>query len=241
MNTRRKFLLQGSLATTALLTAKPFKTLANALAPITGYAINDNTIVLVHTGAYNNNATQQTIQQITDLKRNTGNLVLLHAGHDHAAQLNYDASMNMEACVSITTDNYKIIYKGNIKIGVITASASKKDTFEKVNALSVYLKKEKNCQVVVCLSQLGYKNKTSIDDINLANSSTDLDVIIGGHTKNFSAHPVIVQSSKKGEVIIHSDTGNGFAFRNIEISFDEKRKKRSIAINNLVSRKAATA
>lgn len=238
MNTRRKFLLQGSLATTALLTVKPFNTLANALSPITGYTVNDNSIVLVHTGAYNSAGRSQTIREISNLKKNMGNLVLLHAGQsvdDIAAHLNYDASTKAEECISLTGD-YKIIYKGNIKVAVIRATPG--DSLQSINDLSAYLKNQKDCRLVVCLSELGYKNKTSPDDIKLANSSTDIDVIIGGHATNFSPHPVAEQNRAKAEVIIQSDSGNGFAFRNIEINFDEKRNKKTIAINNLITRTA---
>lgn len=236
--------MQGSLATTALLTAKPFSSIANVLAPITGYSINDNKIVLVHTRHYDTGSRQQTIEQITRLKKNTGNLLLLQAGQANGAmtaQLPYDAAMKPEECVSISTNNYKIIHKGDIKIGIITATAGQKATIKNINSLAARLKKERNCQVVICLSQLGYKNTTSIDDLKLAERSTHLDIIIGGHPDNFSPRPVIARNSERAEVIIHSDAGNGFAFGNIEIDFDGKRNKRSIAINDLTKRQQANA
>lgn len=240
MNTRRKFLLTGSMATTALLTAKPFETLATALGPVTGFTVNDNKVVLVHTGNYNVINKLQTIKHIAELKKRTGNVVLVHAAdavEDNAAMLNYDALMNTES-FSVTDNNYKIVYKGNIKIGIVTADAGQQGVLEHINVLSSRLKKEKNCQVIICLSQLGFKNKSSVNDLQLAERSTDLDIIIGGHADNFPVNPVIAQNSKKAEVIIHADSGNGFDFGNIEISFDEKQNKRSISINNLTARKA---
>jgi hypothetical protein len=241
MNTRRKFLFTGSMATTALLTAKPLKTLATALGPVTGFTINDNKVVLVHTGNYNVIDKMQTVQHIAELKKTTGNVVLLHAAHaveNNAAMLKYDALMNTAENFSVTDNNYKIIYKGNIKIGIITADAGLQGITEHINILSSRLKKEKNCQVIICLSHLGFKNKSSVDDLQLAEKSTDLDIIIGGHAENFSVNPVIAQNSKRAEVIIHADSGNGFDFGNIEITFDEKQNKRSISINNLTARKA---
>jgi hypothetical protein len=241
MNTRRKFLLTGSMATTAILTAKPFKTLATALAPVTGFTVNDNKVVLVHTGNYNVTGKQQTVKQIAALKKTTGNMVLVHAAgavEDNASILKYDALMTTGENFSATGNNYKIVYKGNIKIGIITADAGRQDITEHIHVLSSRLKKEKNCHLVICLSHLGFKNKSSVDDLQLAEKSTDLDIIIGGHADNFSVNPVIAQNSKKAEVIIHADSGNGFDFGNIEITFDEKQNKRSVSINNLTARKA---
>lgn len=241
MNTRRKFLFTGSMATTALLTAKPFKTLATALGPVTGFNINDNKVVLVHTGNNNVINKMQTVEHIAEFKKRNANVVLVHAANaveDNAAVLKYDALMNSGENFPVIANNYKIIYKGNIKIGIITASAGQQGIIEQVNVLSSRLKKEKNCQVIICLSQLGFKNKSSADDLKLAEKSADLDIIIGGHAENFSVNPVIAQNSKKAEVIIHADSGNGFDFGNIEITFDDKQNKRSVSINNLTARKA---
>ncbi|MBL0145736.1 MAG: hypothetical protein IPP48_08220 [Chitinophagaceae bacterium] len=137
---------------------------------------------------------------------------------------------------TLTNESYRIVYKGDIKVGVIKALAGEKNTVQRINTLSAYLKKEKDCQLVVCLSQLGFKNKVVLDDIKLAQQSTNVDVIIGGHLSNFSAYPFVAQNTNKAEVIIQSATDNGFALGNIEIEFDNTLAKKSIAINNLLTR-----
>ena len=139
MNSRRKFLIRGSMASTALLIAKPFTTFANAVAPVTGFTINDNKLVFVHTGNYKGTNQQQTMKHIARLKSNTGNLVLLHAGNPfegNGAALNYDASMNVDNNFSLATNDHKIIYKGNIKIGVISATEDETDPIKKINTVS---------------------------------------------------------------------------------------------------------
>jgi 5'-nucleotidase len=110
-----------------------------------------------------------------------------------------------------------------------------------MNTLSAYLKKEKNCAVVVCLSQLGYKNKNMPDDIMLAERSTHLDIIIGGHADNFHSHPIIALNSKNGEVIIHSAAGDVTAFGKIEIDFDGQGRKKSVHLFNKLSKHAEPA
>jgi len=239
MNTRRKFLMQGSLASTALLIAKPFESLANATAPITGFTLNNNKVVLAHTCSANNAVNELSVKQLTQLKRNTGNVLLLNAGtakDSNISNLAYDASLHLNNSVSESMGNYKIIYKADVKIGIITANVESGNVITESNALATYLKEEKNCKLVICLSQLGYKNKNTIDDRTLANASTDIDIIIGGNHSNFSKMPVVAHNSKQEEVIIHSATDNGFALGNIEIGFDKDQNKSSIDFNNFLDR-----
>jgi len=228
MNARRKFLFGGSMATAALLTAKPFKLIANTLSPVTGFRINNN-LVLAHTG---NAGGSQAMQHIAKLKNSCNNLILFHAGDNTTAYAGlpvYDASMHTGASCSIVADDYKIIYKGDIKTGVITAD-DQSASAERINALATWLKKEKKCHLVVCLSQLGYRSTTGLNDLELAASSTHLDVIIGGHADNFCTRPVIARNKNKEEVIINHAATNGLALRKIEIGFDNRGKKSQVSL-----------
>ena len=46
--------------------------------------------------------------------------------------------------------------------------------------------KDLNCDLVVCLSHLGYKyNNDKVSDTVLAQKSQNIDIIIGGHTHTF--------------------------------------------------------
>lgn len=229
MNTRRKFLLSGSMATAAVFTAKPFTTLANSLSPLTGYRINHNNLVLAHTG--NQITGGQALQHITKLKKNNDNLIMLHAGKQApvtTGQTLYDASMHTGGSFSVGTGDYKIIYRGNIKTGVITAN-DQSVSADSINALAVYLKKEKNCNLVVCLSQLGYRSATGLNDIKLAAASTHLDIIIGGHATDFCKSPMTAGNKNKEEVIINHAAAEGLALRKIEIGFDNFGRKHQVA------------
>ena len=236
MNSRRNFLLKGSFATTALFVAKPFKTIANAVSPITGFSVNDDKVTIVHTGNYATANQAQTLKHIKDLKNNTGNLLHFHVGHPvkcNGPEMNYDVSLELSNG-SILTNNYKVIYKGNIKIGVITATANGRDTVADINTLAVYLKQVKNCNIVVCLSSLGYRNKNSVDDLGLAANSTHLDIILGGHTDNFCKEPYIALNKNQEEVIINHGAGSLPELGKIAIDFDRFGKKRNLAFNNNV-------
>ena len=234
MNSRRKFLLQGSMATTAFIAANPFKTLANSISPLTGFTVNDNKLVFVHTGDHEHDR-EVTNGQVSFLKKNTGNLMLLHTGYitEAPALLKYDVTMSDDLAKTPSKNSYRIIHKGNIKTGVISVSEKEKDVVNRVNTLSAWLKKEKGCHIVVCLSQLGFKNKSSMDDRKLAEASSHLDIILSGHRRNIGRTAFVARNCNKEEVIINSAAGKIVDFGNIELVLDESGKKNSIAINNL--------
>lgn len=237
MNARKKFLLQGSLASVGMLVAKPFNSFAKNLAPITGYTFAQNSVVLAHICS-NCTADAIAVQQVAAMKKNIGNVLLVHAGKEtnkRISLLPYDASLHLNNSILNSIGNYKVVYKADVKIGIITAITTD-DVIASSNTLASYLKKEKSCHLVVCLSQLGYRNKSGADDLKLAEASQHIDVIVSGHARNFSALPVIARNSKREEVIIHSATDNGFALGSIEIAFAKDQTKRSVNINNLLTR-----
>ncbi len=239
MNTRRKFLLQGTLATAAVTLGNSFKSLANTTSPLTGFPFNNKKIVLLHTSDTNSKYLNHTITQISAVKKKADNMLLIHAGDTGkllSSGVIHDVAMQNKKSVATFNDAYQIIHKGNIKIGIIKTAFIQHDISGSVNILSKWLKEEKSCQLVVCLSNLGYKNSNTTDDLQLAKKSTHLDIIIGGHPVNFKNIPVITHNSSNAEVIIHSASENGFGLANIEVSFDRNYKKHSIDFNNLLQR-----
>jgi len=210
------------MATAAMLVLRPFEGIASSsLARQLGLS-NDTKLVLLHTGN-NPKHIHYAERKIATLTNSHHNMVLLK--HD-----NNDFS----------EDAYQVVYKNNIKTGIIKAVAG--DKASSINELSAYLKKEKNCQLVVCISDLGYKNKNGLDDITLAEKSTHIDIIIGNHATNHTTFPFVTRNSRKEEVIIHSAVDNGFGLGNIEIGYDERTATRnSVSFNNLLTRLPETA
>ena len=244
MNTRRKFLLQGSMATAAVTLGNSFKSIASTISPLTGFSINNKKIVLLHTAVNNSTPLNYTINQINLVKQNAHNMLLIHPGNASelaATGVRHDVTMQDENKIAGLNDAYSVIYKGDIKIGIIKTAVIQSDIIGCVNTLSQWLKEEKKCNLVVCLSQLGYKNTGKTDDLQLAEKSTHLDVIINGHPVNFKNTPVITHNSNNAEVIIQSACDSGFGLGNIEIGFDRNNKKYSIDFNNLLKRSSATS
>ncbi|MEO6251879.1 MAG: hypothetical protein ABIO79_01125 [Ferruginibacter sp.] len=228
MHTRRKFLIQGSIATTAMLALKPLETVASTVSRLTGYSGNGK-LIFLHTAI----PVHQTNQQVSNIRRD--NAIVLNAGVAQQLKnntLTYDSSIDEINDQTGKTGGYKIISKGNIKTGIISAKPGERNVIEKVNNLSAWLKKEKGCAVVVCLSQLGYKNKNTPDDITLAKESINLDLIIGGSTKNFHQHPVILLNNSNQEVIIHAAAADPSGFGKIDIDFNEWGQKKHVRFTN---------
>ena len=97
---------------------------------------------------------------------------------------------------------YKIFKKGKLKIGVTGVGIEMKglvpdllagntqylDPIVNVNRVAARLKKDLGCDLVICLSHLGYKYKedeNKVCDLILAKETENIDLIIGGHTHTF--------------------------------------------------------
>ena len=223
MKSRRNFITKTGMAAAALLVFRPFKNFASGtLAHKLGFGNNRNKLVLLHTGN-NPKHTSYAQKKIASLANNNHDILLLK--HDETV---------------FSENNYEIVYKNNIRTAIIKADKNSKA--DAVNRLSSFLKKDKNCQLIICVSSLGYKNKSGLDDLTLAEKSHHIDIIIGNHASNHSPYPIVIRNRKKEEVIIHSATNNGFGLGNIEIGFDEKMNtKKSLAFNNLLTRLQQTA
>jgi 5'-nucleotidase len=77
------------------------------------------------------------------------------------------------------------------------------DPVEKAAEYAYFLKKEMKCDLIICISHLGYNYKdTKICDVAIAKQSKNIDVIIGGHTHTTLQNAVVFSNSDRQEVII---------------------------------------
>lgn len=138
---------------------------------------------------------------------------------------------------------YKIFYKEEIKIGVfglgieLDGLVDKKmyketkylDPIEIANETSKLLK-SKGCNLIICLSHLGYHYKKSpekVSDLNLAKSTTDIDLIIGGHTHTFLRKPTIVKNKDGQNTIVNQVGCYGLYLGQIDFYFDSNKNKKT--------------
>lgn len=133
--------------------------------------------------------------------------------------------------------DYKIYDKSGIKIGVfglgieLEGLVSKElyketkylDPVDIANDTAKKLKGTENCDIVICLSHLGYKYEkfpNKVSDLNLAKSTKNIDLIIGGHTHTFMNKPVVVKNNVGNDVLINQVGCFGLYLGRIDFSFD---------------------
>lgn len=115
---------------------------------------------------------------------------------------------------------YKIVYKDGIKIGIfglgvqLEGLVDKKnyketvynDPIENATDMARILKQEQKCDLVICLSHIGYSYKdepNKVCDIILAKKTKNIDLILGGHTHTFLDKPVIEKNLEGSDVLIN--------------------------------------
>ena len=138
--------------------------------------------------------------------------------------------------------DYKIYNKSGIKIGVFGLGIEleglvSKDLYKETkyldpidiaNDTAKKLKETKNCDLVICLSHLGYKYEkfpNKVSDLNLAKSTKNIDLIIGGHTHTFMNKPVVVKNNVGNDVLINQVGCFGLYLGRIDFSFDSDNNK----------------
>jgi 5'-nucleotidase len=65
------------------------------------------------------------------------------------------------------------------------------------------------CDVIVCLSHLGWKIGNEYNDERLAAETSGIDVILGGHSHDLFEEPLVYKNSKGEDVIVQQVGKNG--------------------------------
>lgn len=78
------------------------------------------------------------------------------------------------------------------------------DHIEVANSLAERLRKEEGCDVIIALTHLGFR-----EDIELAEKSSEIDIIVGGHSHTTIEDKRVVKNLKEKEVIVVQDGEKG--------------------------------
>lgn len=99
------------------------------------------------------------------------------------------------------------------------------DPIEIASDMSRILKEEKKCDIVICLSHLGYEYKNDkISDVVLAEATKDINLIIGGHTHTFLEKPTIATNKIGKQVLINQVGCFGLYLGRIDFYLDADKK-----------------
>jgi len=167
----------------------------------------------------------------------------LHAQLPHAGFTFVSANYDFTNTVMDTlVKPYKILIKNNIRIGIFGLGIALeglviKDLYKETKYLnpieiaqdmSTLLKNNEKCDLVICLSHLGYDYKNEpnkVSDLSLAKTTENIDLIIGGHTHTFLEKPTIIKNRKGKEVLVNQVGCYGLYLGRIDFYFDSQKNK----------------
>lgn len=136
---------------------------------------------------------------------------------------------------------YKIFVKDGIKIGVfglgiellnlVNPNLYKEtkylDPIEITKDISRDLKEKEACDLIICLSHLGYhyENSNKVSDLKLAAATKNIDLIIGGHTHTFLTKPTLIKNINNENVLVNQVGAYGLNLGRVDFYFNENNEK----------------
>lgn len=113
---------------------------------------------------------------------------------------------------------YVIIERAGKKFGIIGLTVNVKNVVAKkfqdgmeyqnhievANALAERLRKEEGCNVIIALTHIGFRG-----DIELAEQSKEIDIIVGGHSHTTIENKKVVKNLNGNDVIVVQDGEKG--------------------------------
>ncbi|SRR5690554_2052799 len=90
------------------------------------------------------------------------------------------------------------------------------DPVKTANEMAVKLREEYRCDMVICLSHLGY-----IQDRRLAESSRHIDLIIGGHSHTHMKQPAVLKNLDNKEVVVFQTNGRGVHMGRLDVQLSK--------------------
>ena len=136
---------------------------------------------------------------------------------------------------------YKIFKKGKIKVGVfgvgiemaglvsenLYAGTKYLDPVMKGNEIASKLKKDKDCDLVICLSHLGNSySGNKVSDKRLATETENIDLIIGGHTHTFLEAPIVYKNKNGEDVLVNQVGWGGINLGRLDFDLSKYSKKK---------------
>lgn len=146
---------------------------------------------------------------------------------------NYDFT---GTCVEGLVKPYVIIKRNGLKIGLFGLSPQLEglvdlskckgvtylDPVEVGNRVAAELKHDKKCDVVICVSHLGWLRPDEMGDQKLLASSTDIDLVLGGHSHSYFKDLRYVNNANGKTVPVDQNGKNAMYVGKLTLSFDKK-------------------
>lgn len=147
---------------------------------------------------------------------------------------------------------YKVFNFENVKIGVfglgiklqglvpekLFGKSFYEEPIAKAQKTSKILKTELDCDLVICLSHLGfrYDSVNQVSDVILAQESKHIDLILGGHTHTFLDELHLEKNQKNKRVMINQVGWAGIHLGRIDVFFDKGFSRKHISNKQILIR-----
>ena len=146
---------------------------------------------------------------------------------------NYDFT---GTCVEGLVKPYVIIKRNGLRIGLFGLSPQLEglvdlskckgvtylDPVEVSNRVAAELKHDKKCDVVICVSHLGWLRPDEMGDQKLLASSKDIDLVLGGHSHSYFKALRYVNNADGKAVPVDQNGKNAMYVGKLTLSFDKK-------------------
>ncbi len=146
-------------------------------------------------------------------------------------------------------ESYKIFEKCGLKIGVFGIGIELNGLVPEKNYLGVQynnpivianniskkLKEEFKCDFIICLSHLGFKYEDGkVSDEVLAQNTSNIDLILGGHTHTFFEKPIEYTNKEQKKVVVNQVGWAGIVLGKLDFHFDKMKEKKYLKFSKQV-------
>ncbi|MEI6312544.1 MAG: metallophosphatase [Bacteroidota bacterium] len=146
-------------------------------------------------------------------------------------------------------ESYKIFEKCGLKIGVFGIGIELNGLVPEKNYLGVQynnpidianniskkLKEEFKCDFIICLSHLGFKYEDGkVSDEVLAQNTSNIDLILGGHTHTFFEKPLEYTNKEQKNVVVNQVGWAGIVLGKLDFHFDKMKEKKYLKFSKQV-------
>lgn len=129
---------------------------------------------------------------------------------------------------------YTIIERGNLRIGIVGVGPKLEGLVLKNNYKNVKYKKpskatqpivnklrnKEHCDIIVCLSHLGYGENVD-QDLNFIRQTTGIDVVLGGHSHSYFKAPKYIKNKENHEVVLNHTGKNAQFLGTLELEIEK--------------------
>lgn len=132
--------------------------------------------------------------------------------------------------------DYVIIEKDGIKFGIFGLSPvldglvqeknckgiTFKDPIAEAQRVANFLKEKEKCDVVICLSHLGYESTAPLSDVELITQTRNIDLVLGGHSHTYFDKPIWIKNLDGKEVPVQQMGKNGSYIGKFTLTFNQQ-------------------